>query len=58
MTEAIPVDPVPGGGDGLDEGLYSRQLWVPYDQPGAEVIPTSKLQMAQQRTTWRPWCTI
>lgn len=26
MTEAIPVDPVPGGGDGLDEGLYSRQL--------------------------------
>ncbi|GAA5962762.1 hypothetical protein JCM21900_006493, partial [Sporobolomyces salmonicolor] len=28
MTEAIPVDPVPGGGDGLDESLYSRQLYV------------------------------
>ncbi|GAA5923643.1 E1 ubiquitin-activating protein UBA1 [Sporobolomyces koalae] len=28
MTEAIPVDPVPGGGDALDEGLYSRQLYV------------------------------
>ncbi|GAA5909138.1 E1 ubiquitin-activating protein UBA1 [Sporobolomyces salmoneus] len=28
MTEAIQVDPVPGGGDGLDESLYSRQLYV------------------------------
>ncbi|GAA6062612.1 hypothetical protein JCM10212_002206 [Sporobolomyces blumeae] len=28
MTEAIPVDSTPGGGDGLDESLYSRQLYV------------------------------